>query len=59
MKKSNNLIITILLVLSIILIFTALFFCRDSYHTYSFEVGKLWLHPRLEASFQFDIELDE
>ena len=59
MKKSNNLIITILLVLSIILISTALFFCRDSYHTYSFEVGKPWLHPRLEASFQFDIELDE
>ena len=59
MKKSNNLIITILLVLSIILISTALFFCRDGYHTYSFEVGKPWLHPRLEASFQFDIELDE
>jgi putative nucleotidyltransferase with HDIG domain len=36
-----------------------LFFCRDGYHTYSFEVGKPWLHPRLEASFQFDIELDE
>ena len=57
--KKNNLIVTLLLVLSIILIATALFFCREGYHTYSFEVGKPWLHPRLEANFQFDIELDE
>jgi hypothetical protein len=57
--KKNNLIITALLVLSILLIATALFFCREGYHTYSFEVGKPWLHPRLVANFQFDIELDE
>ena len=57
--KKNNLIITALLVLSILLIATALFFCREGYHTYSFEVGKPWLHPRLVANFQYDIELDE
>lgn len=58
-EKKNNLIVTILLVLSIILISTALFFSREQSRAYSFEVGKPWLHPRLEANFQFDIELDE
>ena len=58
-KKKNNLIVITLLVLSIILISTALFFSREENRTYSFEVGKPWLHPRLEANFQFDIELDE
>ena len=58
-KKRNTLIVTALLVLSIILIATALFFSREQNRTYSFEVGKPWLHPRLEANFQFDIELDE
>ena len=57
--KNNSYIITALLVLSIGLIATALFFSREVNHTYSFEVGKPWLHPRLEANFQFDIELDE
>ena len=58
-KKQNDLIITSLLVLSIFLIATALFFSREQGRTYNFEVGKPWLHPRLEANFQFDIELDE
>ncbi len=58
-KKKNNLIVITLLVLSIILISTALFFSREENRTFSFEVGKPWLHPRLEANFQFDIELDE
>ena len=57
-KKNNNIIIA-LLVLSVILIATTLFFSRDGIHTYSFEVGKPWLHSRLEANFQYDIELDE
>ena len=49
----------LLLLLSVILIATALFFSREMSRTYSFEVGKPWLHSRLEANFQFDIELDE
>ena len=57
--KNNKTIIILLLVLSIGLIATTLFFCREGVRAYSFEVGKPWLHPRLEASFQFDIELDE
>ena len=47
--KNNSYIITALLVLSIGLIATALFFSREVNHTDSFEVGKPWLHPRLEA----------
>ena len=60
MKKKNNKIIVIaLLVLSIGLIATTLFFSREDVRTFSFDVGKPWPHPFLEASFQFDIELDE
>lgn len=59
MKKNHTLIISLLLVLSIALIATTLFFSREEARTYSFEVGKPWLHPRLEANFEFDIELDE
>ena len=58
-KKNHNLIIFALLVLAIGLIATTLFFSREGLHTYSFEVGKPWLHQRLEANFQFDIEFDE
>jgi putative nucleotidyltransferase with HDIG domain len=57
--KNNNLIITLLLVLSIFLIATALFFSREENTIPDFEVGKPWLHSRLEANFQFDIEIDE
>ena len=59
MKKNHKLIIGSLLLLSIILMATALFFSKETSHIYSFEVGKPWLHSRLEANFQFDIELDE
>ena len=48
-----------MLLLSIVLIATALFFSRENYRIYSFEVGKPWLHSRLESNFEFDIELDE
>ena len=58
-SKNNKLIIIALLLLSVILIATALFFSRETGRIYSFEVGKPWLHSRLEANFQFDIELDE
>ena len=58
-SKNNRLIIIALLLLSVILIATALFFSRETSRIYSFEVGKPWLHSRLEANFQFDIELDE
>ena len=58
-NKRNNILIIALLVLSIVLIATTLFFCREQDTTYSFEVGKPWLHSRLEADFQFDIEVDE
>ncbi|MBR5726369.1 MAG: HDIG domain-containing protein [Muribaculaceae bacterium] len=58
-EKKNNFIIASLLVLSIALIAAALFYSREESTAYSFEVGKPWLHPRLEANFQFDIELDE
>ena len=58
-NKHNNLIIILLLILSVLLIATALFFSREENHAYSFEVGKPWLHSRLEANFQYDIELDE
>ena len=57
--RRNNIIITALLLLSIILITTALFFTREGSDTPSFEEGKPWMHPRLEARFQYDIELDE
>ena len=59
MKKKHPVIIMLLLLLSILLIAAALFFSREMSRTYSFEVGKPWLHSRLEANFQFDIELDE
>ena len=58
-KRNNNVIIVLMLVLSVFLIATALFFSRETSHIYSFEVGKPWLHSRLEAAFEFDIELDE
>ena len=58
-SQKNNYVIISLLVLSVILIATTLFFSREETRTYSFEVGKPWLHSRLEANFQFDIELDE
>lgn len=58
-SKNNNLIIILLLVLSVIVIATALFFSREETRALSFEVGKPWLHSRLEANFQYDIELDE
>ena len=57
--KKNNIIILALLLLSIALISTVLFFSREGSRTPSFEEGKPWLHPRLVASFEFDIELDE
>jgi len=57
--KNKNLIIIALVLLSVILMATALFFSRETSRIYSFEVGKPWLHSRLEASFQYDIELDE
>ena len=58
-SKHNNLIIIALTFLSVILIATTLFFSREENRHFSFEVGKPWLHSRLEANFQFDIELDE
>ncbi len=58
-SRRNNAIIILLLLLSVILIASALFFSREGVRTYSFEVGKPWLHSRLDANFQFDIELDE
>jgi len=59
MKKKHTVIISLLLLLSILLIAAALFFSREVNRSYSFEVGKPWLYSRLEANFQFDIELDE
>ena len=59
MKKNHTTIIFVLLVLSIVLISTALFYSREETRIYTFEVGKPWLHSRLDASFQFDIEYDE
>ena len=59
MKKRNNITIILLLVLSVILIATALFFSREEGRFDSFEVGKPWRHSRLEANFQYDIELNE
>ena len=58
-QKKNNYLIAALMVLSVILIAVTLFFSRENNRVPSFEVGKPWLHPRLEANFQFDIELDE
>ena len=57
--KKNDYIVTALLVLSVVLIATALFFGKEAKRAYNFEVGKPWLYPRLEADFQFDIELDD
>ena len=59
MNNKNNVTIILLLVLSVILIATALFFSREESRFYSFEVGKPWRHSRLEANFQYDIELSE
>jgi len=58
-SKNNNIVIILLTVLSVLLIATTLFFSKEQNRTFSFEVGKPWLHSRLEANFQFDIELDE
>ncbi len=58
-SKHKSTVIILMLVLSVLLIASALFFSREESRTYSFEVGKPWLHPRVEADFQFDIELDE
>ena len=58
-SKRNDILIIALLVLSVVLIATTLFFCHERNTTYSFEVGTPWSHSRLEADFQFDIELDE
>ena len=58
-KKKNNILVIALLVLAVVLISAALFYSREESHIHSFEVGKPWLHSRLEANFQFDIELDE
>jgi len=57
--KKNNIIVIALSVLSVVLIATTLFFCREQDTIYSFEVGKPWPHSRLEANFQYDIEYDE
>ncbi|MBQ9554949.1 MAG: HDIG domain-containing protein [Muribaculaceae bacterium] len=57
--KKNNIIITALLIISVLLIAAALFFSREESRIFSFEVGKPWLHSRLEANFEYDIELDE
>ena len=58
-SKHSNIVIILLLILSVILIATMLFFSREEGRTYTFEVGKPWLHKALEANFEFDIELDE
>ncbi len=58
-QKKNNLLIAALMVLSVVLIAVTLFFSRETNSVPGFDVGKPWLHPRLEASFQFDIEIDE
>ena len=58
-SRKNKTIVISLLVLSVVLIATTLFFCQEQDTTFSYEVGKPWLHSRLEADFQFDIELDE
>ena len=52
-------LVTALLVLSVVLIAVTLFYSRESNQVPGFDVGKPWMHPRLEANFQFDIELDE
>ncbi len=57
--KKNDYLVIALLVISVVLIATALFFGKEASRSFSFEVGKPWLYPRLEADFQFDIELDE
>ena len=57
--KINNIIVTLLLILSVLLIATTLFFSREGTRSYGFEVGEPWLYSRLEADCQFDIELDE
>ena len=58
-SKKNNITVILLMVLSVILIAAALFFSREESRFYDFEVGKPWHHSRLEASFQYDIELNE
>ena len=59
MKKKNNITIILLLVLSVILITTALFYSREETRTFSFDIGTPWRYSRLEANFQYDIELNE
>ena len=58
-SKHSNIVIILMLLLSVSLISAALFFSKEDSPVQSFEVGKPWLHPRLEADFQFDTELDE
>ena len=58
-QKKNKYFIAALIVLSVVLIAVTLFFSRENNQVPSFEVGKPWQHPMLEADFQFDIELDE
>lgn len=58
-KKKNNILIIALLILSVVLISITMFFCREQSRVYSFEVGKPWMHSRLEAAFQFDVEYDD
>ena len=48
-SKKNNITITLLLILSVLLIATTLFFSREETMFYSFDVGKPWLYSRLEA----------
>ena len=58
-SKHSNIVIILMLILSVFLIASALFFSREDSRTYTFDVGKPWPHSRLEANFEFDIELDE
>ena len=58
-QQKNTYLIAALMVLSVVLIAVTLFFSRENNQVPSFEVGKPWQHPMLEADFQFDIELDD
>jgi len=57
--KQKNIITSILLVASVVLIALSLWYSRDGQRKFEYEVGRPWLHPRLEADFPFDIQLDE
>ena len=58
-SKHKTIVVILMLILSVFLIALVLFFSREEGRTYTFEVGKPWLHKALEANFEFDIELDE